>query len=137
MSRFIHRRMLSDPIRNALGTALAQVAFDDVRPGNPADPRSAYLSLHLWSEQPGGFEQVFTVPTDLRELYIDLDSGARHYSATLGRRALPGSPVLDGDSQQGLGLSLPLKSGATVDVAALNRWIKYSETCYQARGITG
>jgi len=93
--------------------------------------------VDLWSEQPGDFEQVFTVPTDLQELYIDLDSGARHYSATLGRRAFPGNPVLDGDSQQGLGLSLPLKSGATVHVAALNRWIKYSETGYQARGITG
>ena len=93
--------------------------------------------VDLWSEQSGDFEQVFTVPTDLQELYIDLDSGARHYSATLGRRAFPGNPVLDGDSQQGLGLSLPLKSGATVHVAALNRWIKYSETGYQARGITG
>ena len=34
--------------------------------------------VDLWSEQPGDFEQVFTVPTDLRELYIDLDSGTRH-----------------------------------------------------------
>jgi len=91
--------------------------------------------VDLWSEQPGNFEQVFTVPTDLREFYVNLNN--RHLSATLGRRAFPGNPVLDGDSQQGLGLSLPLNNGATFHVAALNRWIKYSETGYQARGITG
>jgi hypothetical protein len=95
--------------------------------------------VDLWSQQQGDFEQVFTVPTDLREFYLDFVSGAR--SATLGRRAFPGNPVLDGDSQQGLGLSLPLNlpfnRGATIHVAALNRWIKYSETGYQARGITG
>jgi hypothetical protein len=61
--------------------------------------------VDLWGQQPGDFEQVFTVPTDLREFYLDFASGAR--SATLGRRAFPGNPVLDGDSQQGLGLSLP------------------------------
>jgi hypothetical protein len=97
--------------------------------------------VDLWSQQPGDFEQVFTVPTDLREFYLGFDSGANQLTATLGRRAFPGNPVLDGDSQQGLGLSLPLngsqKGGATVHVAALNRWIKYSETGYQARGITG
>jgi hypothetical protein len=97
--------------------------------------------VDLWSQQPGDFEQVFTVPTDLREFYLGFDSGANQLTATLGRRAFPGNPVLDGDSQQGIGLSLPLngsqKGGATVHVAVLNRWIKYSETGYQARGITG
>ena len=64
--------------------------------------------VDLWSQQPGDFEQVFTVPTDLREFYLGFDSGANQLTATLGRRAFPGNPVLDGDSQQGLGLSLPL-----------------------------
>ncbi|MGB5734200.1 MAG: hypothetical protein WBM40_07155 [Thiohalocapsa sp.] len=97
--------------------------------------------VDLWNEQPGDFEQVFTVPTDLREFYIDLDSDNGQLSATLGRRAFPANPVLDGDSQQGVGISLPLNlspnRGATIHVAALNHWIKYSETGYEARGITG
>ena len=80
---------------------------------------------------------MFTVPTDLRELYLDCGSGTSGLSATLGRRAFPANPVLDGDSQQGLGLSLRLKNGAALHVAALNRWVKYSETGYQAKGITG
>jgi hypothetical protein len=91
--------------------------------------------VDLWGQQPGDFEQVFTVPTDLREFYLDFASGAR--SATFGRRAFPGNPVLDGDSQQGLGLSLPIHRGATIQLAALNRWIKYSQTGYQAKGVTG
>lgn len=97
--------------------------------------------VDVWSQKPGDFEQAFSVPTDLREVYVDFDSHATDLAATVGRRAFPANPVLDGDSQQGLGLSLPLNlpknSGARLHVAALNRWVKYSETGYQARGITG
>jgi hypothetical protein len=58
------------------------------------------------SEQPGGFEQVSTGPTDLRKFYLDYDSGTGEGAAILGRRVFPAKPVVDVDSQQGVGVSL-------------------------------
>lgn len=91
----------------------------------------------LWQQSGGDFDKVFRQPVDLRELFVQWRAPSSGCGVTIGRRAFPANPALDGDSQQGAGMTFTFPIGTSLDLTVLNRWIKYSTTNYDAWGITG
>ncbi|NEX15816.1 MAG: hypothetical protein C1943_04040 [Halochromatium sp.] len=91
----------------------------------------------LWQQSSGDFDNVFQQPVDVRDLFVNWHAPSSAYGVTIGRRAFPDNPALDGDSQQGAGFTIKFPTETTLDLTVMNRWIKYSTTNYDAWGITG
>ncbi|MEM0965984.1 MAG: hypothetical protein AAGJ81_07555 [Verrucomicrobiota bacterium] len=91
----------------------------------------------LWENHPGDFSADFVDEAVLQQLYLDYEDEVHHWGGFVGRRAFSGSPVLDGDYQQGINLSAGKDSGYQVSFSLINRWIEYAEYDYDADGISG
>ncbi len=91
----------------------------------------------IWENNSDDFDNVFREPWDLRDFYLSYESDNERTSALLGRKLFPTNPVLDGDSQQGVGFELSDGEGSGLWLAAFNRWEKHSTPNYDADGITG
>lgn len=91
----------------------------------------------IWENGADDFDNVFREPWDLRDFYLSYQSEKQRVSALVGRKLFPTNPVLDGDSQQGVGIELSDDRGSGLWLAAFNRWEDHSTPNYDADGITG
>lgn len=133
----VNSRAKNDEDDSGLAWGFAEVRISESWRSGLNGGATLIATPELWQDQPGLYDRVFTESFDIRDLYLGASTPDGATQAWVGRKSFAINPVLDGDSQQGIGASLALGGETQLHLAALSRWIKYSRTHVDARGISG
>lgn len=91
----------------------------------------------IWENNPGDYETDFTDDWIVRNLYLSYEFNDSSSSVMAGRNAYSGNPILDGDSQEGAGITIAESETITFWGAAFHRWVNNASVKYDADGISG
>jgi hypothetical protein len=97
----------------------------------------AVIVNELWENHPNNYSETFADELDIRDLYLQLALPNTQTVLAAGRKKIAKTPVMRGDSHQGVELIIRDIPFTTLSLGALNRWIKHSTTFLDALGITG
>ena len=89
----------------------------------------------IWENHDGDYKNVYTKDADLRNLFISYTLASNMIVA--GRCPFYKNAAMDGDSYQGLEVSICSIPYASIHACVIDRWINNDTTFFDADGITG
>lgn len=127
----------TDEPKPGLSWALAELGYSSPELLGFSAGIHAVLVNELWQNNAGDYSSTFTDDLDIRDLYLQFTIPDTQSTIAAGRRKISKTPVMRGDSHQGVELIIHDIPYTTVSLGVLNRWIKHSTTYFDALGITG